>query len=99
MNHATHLEASFDHARWHWPIDPDCYDRTPELSPDELAALIALDWDVRRGRCHDPARPEWMTIARLVRPLDDARLSLYIPNTNTRHHQRSAPDAVGLSLH
>jgi integrase len=87
------------HSRWSWPIDRTQYDRTPELSPDELAALIALEWDVRRGRCHDSTRPEWTTIARLVRPLDDARLSLYIPSTNTPYHQRSVLDAVGLILH
>jgi len=100
MNHAAHLEAStstFDQSLWSWPIDPTRYDRTPELSTNELAALVALDWDVRRGRCHDPQRPEWTALERLLRPLDDARLSLYTPNT--RYHQRSVLDAVGLILH
>lgn len=102
MNHHAHSRAeasgsTLDHSLWHWPIDPTRYDRTPELSANELAALVALDWDVRRGRCHDPERPEWATLERLLRPLDDARLSLYTPNT--RYHQRSALDAVGLILH
>ncbi len=102
MNHPAHSPApaagsTLDHLLWHWPIDPTRYDRTPELSANELAALVALDWDVRRGRCHDPERPEWATLERLLRPLDDARLSLYTPNT--RYHQRSALDAVGLILH
>jgi integrase len=86
-----------NHSLWSWPIDRTRYDRTPELSPNELAALVALDWDVRRGRCHDPARPEWATLERLLRPLDDARLSLFTPTT--RYHQRSSLDAVGLILH
>ena len=102
MNHtarpaATAAASTFDLPSWHWPIDPTRYDRTPKLSTNELAALVALNWDVRRGRCHDPARPEWATLERLLRPLDDARLSLYTPNT--RYHQRSALDAVGLILH
>ncbi len=100
MNHAAHPEASastFGQSLWSWPIDPTRYDRTPELSANELTALVALDWDVRRGRCHDPQRPEWAALERLLRPLDDARLSLYTPNT--RYHQRSALDAVGLILH
>ncbi len=102
MNHTARpaAEASastFDLPSWHWPIDPTCYDRTPELSTNELAALVALDWDVRRGRCHATSRPEWATLERLLRPLDDARLSLYTPTT--RYHQRSALDAVGLLLH
>src|SRR5229473_4714311 len=94
---AKALAGATEQSRWSWPIDPTRYDRTPELSSDELAALVALDWDVRRGRCHDPGRPEWAALERLLRPLDDARLSLYTPNT--RYHQRSALDAVGLILH
>ncbi len=97
MNHATHLEASFDHALWHWPIDPARYDRTPELSSKELAALNALDWDVCRLGSVASSRPEWATLERLLRPLDDARLSLFTPDT--RHRQRNALDAVGLILY
>lgn len=102
MNPPAHVPtpaagASLDHSVWHWPIDPTRYDRTPGLSTNELAALNALDWDVRRGRCHDPARPEWVVLERLLRPLDDARLSVSTPST--RYHQRSALDAVGLILH
>jgi hypothetical protein len=96
---AAAVAAASKDARWSWPIDPTRYDRTPLLSSDELAALVALDWDVRRGRCHDPGRPEWAQLERLLRPLDDARLSLFIPPTNTRYHQRSVLDAVGLILH
>jgi integrase len=69
----------------------------PELSTIEREALAALKWDVRRGRGHDATRAEWAQLSRLLRPLDDARLSLFTPNT--RYHQRSALDAVGLILY
>jgi len=73
------------------------YDRTPTLAPEEHAGLVALGWEVRRGRCHDLRRPEWTAIDRLVRPLDDARQSVFTP-ANPYHH-RSALDAVGIILH
>jgi len=100
MNHAAHPEAwasTFDHVLWHWPIDPTHYDRTPELSSQELATLIELDWDVCRLGSVASSRPAWATITRLLRPLDDARLSLFTPDT--RHRQRNALDAVGLVLY
>jgi hypothetical protein len=100
MIHAAHPGASastFDHVLWHWPIDPTQYDRTPELSSQELATLIELDWDVCRLGSVASSRPAWATITRLLRPLDDARLSLFTPDT--RHRQRNALDAVGLILY
>ena len=97
MNHVTHLGSSFDHTLWRWPLDPARYDRTPDLSSKELAALIALDWDVCRLGSVASSRPEWATLERLLRPLDDARLSLFTPDT--RHRQRNALDAVGLILY
>jgi integrase len=86
-----------DSARWPWPIDLTRYDRTPTLAPTEYAALMALGWEVRRGRGHDLQRPEWTAIDRLVRPLDDARRSVFTPDDP--YHHRSALDAVGIMLH
>jgi hypothetical protein len=82
---------------WPWPIVLTRYDRTPTLTPAEHAALVTLGWEVRRGRGHDLQRPEWVTIARLVRPLDEARQQVCTPD-NPYHH-RSAFDAVGIILH
>jgi integrase len=84
-------------SRWQWPLDLTRYDRTPVLAPAEHAALNALGWELRRGRCHDPHRPEWVALERLVRPLDDARQSLFIPDDP--YHRRSARDAVAIILH
>ncbi len=89
--------SSHDASRWQWPIELTAYDRTLTLRPSEHAALMALGWELRRGRCHDRQRPEWAAIERLVRPLDDARHSLFIPDDP--RHRRSARDAVGIILH
>jgi hypothetical protein len=102
MNQAAHPEAeasasTFDHSLWRWPINPTRYDRTPELEASELASLVALDWNVCRDRSQATSRPEWGILERLLRPLDDARLSLFTPNT--RHRRRNALDAVGLILY
>jgi integrase len=86
-----------DPARWQWPIDRTRYDRTSTLTPAESAALVALGWEVRRGRGHHLHRPEWAAIARLVQPLDDARRSVFTPDDP--YHHRSALDAVGIILH
>ena len=64
---------------WHWPIDVSSYQRAPELTPAERSALLGLGSELRRGRLHDPQRPEWAAIARLLQPLDDARLSSSSP--------------------
>ena len=82
---------------WRWPIDLNRYDQTPTLAPAEHAALVGLGWELRRARCHDARRPEWTAIDRLLRPLDEARLSLFIPDDP--YHHRSALDAVGIILH
>jgi hypothetical protein len=94
---AVRPRALDDVPRWQWPIVLTRYDRTPTLAPEEHAGLVALGWEVRRGRCHDLRRPEWTAIDRLVRPLDDARQSVFTP-ANPYHH-RSALDAVGIILH
>jgi hypothetical protein len=88
----TMRSTTCDRPLWQWPIDLTRYDRTPELSAIEHEALIALGWDLRRGRCHDPSRPEWATIKRLLDPLDDAYRSLSIPDK--RYHRRCALDAI-----
>lgn len=59
--------------------------------------MVALGWDLRRGRCHDLDRPEWTAIKRLIDPLDDARRGLFIPDG--RYHRRCALDAIALILH
>ncbi|MFF3159216.1 tyrosine-type recombinase/integrase [Streptomyces sp. NPDC057910] len=82
---------------WPWPIDLARYDRGPELSERERTALASLGWQVRRRRGYDPERVEWRAIARLLRPLDDARAALrWCPDTPA--HRRSVTDAVGLIL-
>jgi len=86
-----------DASDWQWPIDLSRYDWTPTLAPTELAALVALGWDVRRRRDHNPQRPEWAAIVRLVKPLDEARLAIHRPAG--RYHERSSLDAVGIILH
>lgn len=79
-------------------LDISGFNRSPALSADEHRALIALDWDLRRRRGYASHRPEWASVARLVVPLDAARLALRdLPDT--RHHRRTALDAVGLVLH
>ena len=78
-------------SEWSWPLDLTRYDRTPTLTPAEHAALVALGWEVRRGRGHDLQRLEWGTIARLVRPLDDARRSVFTPE-NPYHHRSALDD-------
>ena len=82
--------------RWQWPIDLTRYDRTPTLTAGEYEALIALGWEVRRGRGHTRHGPEWAAIARLLQPLDDARRSVFTPDDP--YHHRSALDAVGIIL-
>jgi integrase len=94
---AAESAPSRDPLRWKWPIDLTRYDRTPTLTAAEQAALAALGWELRRGRCHDPQRSEWAAIERLVRPLDDARRSLSVPDD--RYHYRSTLDAVAIILH
>ena len=86
-----------DPSSWQWPVDPTRYDRTPTLAAAEHTALVALGWELRRGRCHDLQRPEWAALERLVRPLDEARLGLFTPDDP--YHHRSALDAVAIILH
>src|SRR5690606_24043234 len=67
---------------WPWPIDLTRYDRRPELDERERTALAGLGWQVRRRRGYDADRVEWRAIARLLRPLDDARAALrWCPDT------------------
>ncbi len=81
---------------WQWPVDRSNYDCSSTLTNAEHEALVALGWDIRR-RCHDDPHPsEWTAIERLVKPLDDARRSMFVKNS--RYHRRSALDAVGIIL-
>lgn len=95
--HTESTEILEDKGTWQWPINPATYDRTPLLAKEEYSALLSLGWHTRQARCYDPHRPEWAVIERLFRPLNDARLGLYVPDT--RYHRRSSCDAVALILH
>lgn len=81
---------------WSWPINPDRYNRRPSLTALELEALRQLGMNLRRRRCYDRDAPEWHAIARLLRPLDDARAAMHCPDTP--HHRRAITDAIGLIL-
>ncbi|MGF6889579.1 hypothetical protein ABIA39_009044 [Nocardia sp. GAS34] len=81
---------------WTWPVDTVCYDRHPDLSPAERDALTQLGMNVRRCRGHDRDSPQWDAIERLLRPLDDARVAMWRPDS--RHHQRAIADAIALIL-
>jgi integrase len=82
---------------WKWPIDVHNYDRRTVLTDAERAALWSLGWKVRQIQGCDPHHHEWKVIDRLFRPLNDARLALYIPDKRFFH--RSSCDAVALILH
>src|SRR5512147_2039306 len=73
---------------WPWPIDLARYDRRPELTEHERAALTSLGWEVRRRRGYAPDRVEWPAISRLLRPLDDARAAAH-PRRDARSRRRS----------
>jgi integrase len=75
---------------WQWPIDPARYDRLPELTRREATALTALGEDARGWRGPSRGRPEWRTLARLVRPLADARAVFEARS----HRQRRCADAA-----
>jgi hypothetical protein len=80
---------------WAWPINPDRYDRSERIGHAELAALRSLGTDLR---CRQGERDtlRWHTIARLARPLDDARAALRSPAAG--RHRRAADDAIAVIL-
>src|SRR5512140_2349189 len=80
---------------WAWPVNTDRYDRSEPLSHSELDALRGLGTDLRR-RQGEGDTLRWRAIARLLRPLDDARASLRLPAG--RRHRRAADDAIALIL-
>ncbi|MER7850609.1 tyrosine-type recombinase/integrase [Kitasatospora sp. NPDC096077] len=80
---------------WTWPIDLEPYNRSP-LTSAEAEALRSLGWDVRRQRGYQRESIAWRRIGRLLRPLDDARDVLDVPDE--RLHRRSADDGIGLIL-
>src|SRR3954452_15935481 len=73
------------------------FDRAPVLSRGEREALAALGWQLRRRPGHDAGPAEGRAIARLLAPLDAARLALR-DRRGTPLHRRSSRDAVGLVL-
>jgi integrase len=80
---------------WAWPINPGHYDRSGQISRAELAALSSLGTDLRRRQGERDAL-RWRTIARLLRPLDDARAALRLPGDG--RHRRAADDAIAVIL-
>jgi hypothetical protein len=84
-------------AKWQWPIDLSGYDRSALLTPEEQLTLRALSADLAQGQLPNPTNPAWAALARLLCPLDDARLSLVIPPKPA--HRRSACQAMALILH
>ncbi|WP_251061666.1 hypothetical protein [Streptomyces sp. ISL-100] len=80
---------------WTWPVVPASYDRSP-LTRAEAKALDSLGWDVRRQRGYQRENIAWRRIGRLLRPLDDARAVLEMPDE--RLHRRTSDDAIGLIL-
>jgi integrase len=81
---------------WPWPVEAARYDRRPELTANEREALDRLGMNVRRRRGYDRDAPEWRTVERLLRPLDDARAALWCPDS--RYYRRAITDAIGLVL-
>jgi integrase len=84
--------------RWSAPIDPRRYDHGP-VTWVELDAIRTLGLDLRRARFRTNAlnAPERNRVARLLRPLDDARSALgWLPDN--RYHRRSSNDAIALVL-
>lgn len=89
--------AAHDASKWQSPIDLSGYDRSPLLTPEEQRTLRALSADLAQGHLPHPTTPAWTALARLIGPLDDARLSLVLPPKPA--HRRSACQAVALILH
>jgi len=78
-------------------LDVSGFDRTPELSLAERAALQSLGWNLRRHYRSNLAHPAWPLVHRLLQPLDAARASVRdIPDTVD--NQRYQRDAVSLIL-
>ncbi|MCC2280967.1 hypothetical protein LKL35_37280 [Streptomyces sp. ET3-23] len=80
---------------WPWPVKPDRYDRHPELTGNEREALVSLGTDLRRyPGGHDPQAPQWKTVRRQLRPLDDVRSSLWCPDDGS--YRRGVDDTIVL---
>ncbi|MFJ2444364.1 hypothetical protein ACIOWG_28855 [Streptomyces sp. NPDC087658] len=82
---------------WPWPVEPDRYDRRAELTGAEREALASLGTDLRRyPGGYAPEDPQWKTVRRLLRPLDDVRSSLWCPDDGS--YRRGVDDAIALML-
>jgi integrase len=95
------LAASEEPSRRSWPaIDLAAYDRSSALTSDEHEALERLGpIDLRRNRARGIPRrtaPSWKTLARLVEPLDAARVALH--HRQHARHRRAGLHAVGVVL-
>jgi hypothetical protein len=82
-------------ASWQWPIDVTVYDRSSQLSAQETRALARIGDGVRAWPCLGRQQPAWRALARLVRPLADAR-ALVI--SESQRQRRCADAAVAAIL-
>jgi integrase len=82
-------------ASWHWPIDVSRYDRSPQLTAQERGALARLGDGVRAWPRLGRQQPAWRALARLVRPLADARALVV---SESQRQRRSADAAVAAIL-
>ncbi len=71
------------HADWSWPVDPADYDRTPELSATEQAALAVVVDKRDRHRRRDAGAMS--TIDRLMRPVWDVLAATGTHPTTIKH--------------
>ena len=93
---AAAIEETATERAWPRPLDVGRYNRRPDLSALELEGLRHLGTNLRRRRGYVRDVPQWSAVARLLRPLDDARVGLWCPDTP--HHRRAITDAIGLVL-
>ena len=58
---------------WHWPLNPDAYDKAPRLSASESAALHKL-FVLTQGHIYPRTK---QALQRIVRPIDDALAAIH----------------------
>ena len=94
------LAASEEQSGCRMAIDLTAHDRSATLTNTEHEALVALGpTGLRRNRARGIPRrtaPSWEALARLVEPLDAARVALH--HGDDARHRRAGLHAVGLVL-
>ena len=93
---AAAIEETATGRAWPRPLGCGPLRPRPDLSALELEGLRHLGTNLRRRRGCVRDVPQWSAVARLLRPLDDARVGLWCPDTP--HHRRAITDAIGLVL-